>query len=166
MCTGIVLALVLVGCQRAGEPAKGAGGGGGKGKGAPPSPVVVAEVKQQQIPLAIRAIGNVEPFSIVEVRSQVSGPISKVLFEEGQDVRQGQVLFEIDPRPFQQTIDEMEAEVAARKAALAQAEAALERDQANAKNSRSQADRANQLATAGIIAREQNEQFQTTSLSC
>ena len=105
MCTGIVLALVLVGCQRAGEPAKGAGGGGGKGKGAPPSPVVVAEVKQQQIPLAIRAIGNVEAFSVVEVRSQVSGPISKVLFEEGQDVRQGQVLFEIDPRPFQQTIE-------------------------------------------------------------
>jgi membrane fusion protein, multidrug efflux system len=163
VCAGIVLALVLVGCQRAGEPAKGAGGG--KGKGAPPSPVIVAEVKQQQVPLAIRAIGNVEAFSVVEVRSQVSGPISKVLFEEGQDVRQGQVLFEIDPRPFQQTINEMEAEVAARRATLAQAEAALERDQANAKNARSQAERYNQLATAGIIAKEQNEQFQTTALA-
>jgi multidrug efflux system membrane fusion protein len=125
----------------------------------------VGEVKQQQVPLAIRAIGNVEAFSVVEVRSQVSGPIAKVLFQEGQEVRQGQVLFEIDPRPFQQAINEMEAEVAARKAALAQAEAALERDQANAKNALSQAERYNQLATAGIIAKEQNEQFQTTALA-
>lgn len=162
MCAGVVLALVLVGCQ-SGEPEKGAGKG--KGKGAPPSPVVVAEVKQQPVPLAVRAIGNIEAFSTVEVRSQVSGPISKVLFQEGQDVKQGQVLFEIDPRPFQQAINEMEAEVAARRAALAQAEAALERDQANAKNARSQAERYNQLATAGIIAREQNEQFQTTALA-
>lgn len=162
MCAGIVFALVLVGCQRD-EPAKGAGAG--KGKGAPPSPVVVAEVKQQQVPLAVRAIGNIEAFSTVDVRSQVSGPISRVLFEEGQEVKQGQVLFEIDRRPFQQAINEMEAEVAARRATLAQAEAALERDQANAKNARSQAERYNQLATAGIIAREQNEQFQTTALA-
>jgi multidrug efflux system membrane fusion protein len=99
------------------------------------------------------------------VRSQVSGPIAKVLFEEGQEVREGQVLFELDPRPFQQSVREMEAEVAARKAALAQAEAALERDLANAKNAKSQADRYNQLATAGIIAKEQNEQFQTSALA-
>jgi multidrug efflux system membrane fusion protein len=122
-------------------------------------------VKQQQVPLALRAIGNIEAFSTVEVRSQVSGPIAKVLFEEGQEVREGQVLFEIDPRPFQQSINEMEAEVAARKAALAQAEAALERDQANAKNARSQAERYDQLAIAGIIAKEQNEQFQTAALA-
>jgi multidrug efflux system membrane fusion protein len=117
------------------------------------------------VPLAIRAIGNVEAFSVVEVRSQVSGPIAQVLFQEGQEVRQGQPLFQIDPRPFQQSINAMEAEVAARRAALAQTEAALERDQANAKNARSQAERYNQLATAGIIAKEQNEQFQTTALA-
>jgi multidrug efflux system membrane fusion protein len=115
--------------------------------------------------MVVRAIGNIEAFSTVEVRSQVSGPIAKVLFEEGQEVREGQVLFEIDPRPFQQSVNEMEAEVAARKAALAQAEAALERDQANAKNARSQADRYNKLAVAGIIAKEQNEQFQTSALA-
>jgi multidrug efflux system membrane fusion protein len=127
--------------------------------------VVVAEVKQVPVPIAVRAIGNIEPFSVVEVRSQVSGPIARVLFEEGQEVREGQVLFELDPRPFQQVMREMEAEVAARKAALTQAEAAAERDIANAKNARSQADRYNQLTTAGIIAKEQNEQFQTTALA-
>ncbi len=55
-------------------------------KGAAETPVVVASVMQQPIPLESRAIGNVEAFSAVEVKSQVSGPIANVTFEEGQDV--------------------------------------------------------------------------------
>jgi membrane fusion protein, multidrug efflux system len=164
VCAGIVLAFVLIGCSNEqGAPQKGAKGG--KGGPAAPSPVVVAQVEKRQVPLEVRAIGNVEAFSAVEVRSQVSGPIVRVLFQEGQDVRQGQPLFEIDPRPFQQAIREAEAEVAARKAAMMQAEANLERDLANAKNARSQADRYQQLTTAGIIAREQNEQMQTSAVA-
>jgi membrane fusion protein, multidrug efflux system len=134
-----------------------------KGPGA--TPVAVAKVETKPVPLEIRAIGNVEAFSTVEVKSQISGPIAKMLFEEGQDVRQGQLLFEIDPRPLQQTVREMEAEVANRKAALAQAEANLERDQANAKNAKSQAGRYAELTARGIIARDQNEQFQTQALA-
>lgn len=126
---------------------------------------MVASVTQQPVPLELRAIGNVEAFSAVEVKSQVTGQIARVTFEEGQEVRQGQILFEIDPRPFQQTVREMEAEVANRKAALAQAEANLERDQAQARNARSQADRYAALTSKGIIAREQNEQFQTAALA-
>jgi multidrug efflux system membrane fusion protein len=159
-----MLAVVLIGCSKQGsEPAKGAKGG--KGGPAMASPVVVANVEQRQVPLEVRAIGNVEAFSAVEVRSQVAGPIVRVLFQEGQDVRKGQPLFEIDPRPFQQAIREAEAEVAARKAALMQAEANLERDLANAKNARSQADRYQELTAAGIIAREQNDQMQTTAVA-
>ena len=134
-------------------------------KGPAATPVVAASVTQQPIPLELRAIGNVEAFSAVEVKSQVSGPIANVTFQEGQEVRQGQILFEIDPRSFQQAVHEMEAEVANRKAALAQAEANYERDQAQARNARSQANRYSALDDEGIIAREQNEQSQTTALA-
>jgi membrane fusion protein, multidrug efflux system len=99
------------------------------------------------------------------VKSQISGPIARMLFEEGQDVRQGQILFEIDPRPLQQTVQEMEAEVANRRAALAQAEANYERDQAQAKTATSQAGRYAELTAKGIISRDQNEQFQTQALA-
>lgn len=134
-------------------------------KGPAAIPVVVARVETRPVPLEIRAIGNVEAFSTVEVKSQVTGPIARMLFQEGDDVRKGQILFEIDPRQFQQAVREMEAELANRKAALAQAEANLERDQAQAKNARSQAGRSNALTESGIIAREANEQFQTMALA-
>jgi multidrug efflux system membrane fusion protein len=134
-------------------------------KGPAVTPVVVEQVQRKPVPLELRAIGNVEAFSTVEVKSQISGPIARMLFEEGQDVRQGQVLFEIDPRPLQQTVREMEAEVANRRAALAQAEANYERDQAQAKTSATQAKRYAELTDQGIISRDQNEQFQTQALA-
>jgi multidrug efflux system membrane fusion protein len=134
-------------------------------KGPAVTPVVVAQVSQRPVPLEVRAIGNIEAFSTVEVKSQISGPIARMLFEEGQDVRQGQILFEIDPRPLQQTVQEMEAEVANRRAALAQAEANYERDQAQAKTATSQAGRYAELTAKGIISRDQNEQFQTQALA-
>ena len=154
-CTGLVLA----GCG-SDEKTQAA-----SRKGPAVTAVVVAQVDQKPVPLEVRAIGNVEAFSTVEVKSQISGPIARMLFEEGQEVRQGQVLFEIDPRPLQQTVLEMEAELANRRAALAQAEANHERDQAQAKNATSQASRYAELTTKGIIARDQNEQFQTMALA-
>jgi len=151
---------LLAGCAKDEEKQAGA-----SRKGPAEIPVAAARAEQKPIPLELRAIGNVEAFSAVEVKSQVAGPIARVAFEEGQDVRKGQVLFEIDPRPFQQAVHETEAEVANRKAALAQAEANYERDQAQARNARSQADRYAALAAKGIIAREQNEQYQTQALA-
>jgi multidrug efflux system membrane fusion protein len=158
---GLGLVCVLAGCGGKNSEKQEAG----NRKGPAETPVVVASVTQQPVPLELRAIGNVEAFSAVEVKSQVSCQIARVTFEERQEVRQGQILFEIDPRPFQQAVREMEAEVANRKAALAQAEANLERDQAQARNARSQADRYAALTSKGIIAREQNEQFQTAALA-
>lgn len=151
---------VLAGCGKSGEEQA-----AGARKGPAVTPVVAAKAERRPIPLEIRAIGNVEAFSAVEVKSQVGGPIARVAFEEGQDVRKGQVLFEIDPRPFQQAVREMQAEVANRRAALAQVEANYERDQAQARNARSQANRYASLTAKGIIAREQNEQYQTTALA-
>jgi membrane fusion protein, multidrug efflux system len=155
----IPLIFVLNACSTT-DPAKIA-----ERKSPPPTQVIVAKAEKREVPLEIRAIGNIEAFSAVDVKSQVAGPIARVAFEEGDDVRKGQVLFEIDPRPFQQAVQQAEAELATRKAALAQAEANYQRDIAQAKNARSQANRYAELTTQGIIAREQNEQLQTTAVA-
>ena len=156
---GVTGLLIFTGCAKD-DPKKAA-----ERKGTPPTQVVVATVGKKQVPIEIRAIGNIEAFSAVDVKSQVAGPIAEVAFEEGKDVRKGQVLFQIDPRPFEQAVRQAEAELANRKAALAQAEANFERDTAQAKNAQSQADRYAALTAKGIIAREQNEQLQTSAVA-
>ena len=86
-----LLVAVAAGCskQQAAAPA------------ARPVPVVVAQAKTQDVPVQVRAIGTVEAFSSVSIKSQVNGPVEKVHFVEGQDVGKGDLLFTIDPRPFQ-----------------------------------------------------------------
>lgn len=133
-----------------------------KSGSAPPAPqVVVAKARVQSVPLELRAIGNVEAYSRVEVKAQVAGEIRRVYFNEGDDVRQGQPLFEIDPREYQQAVAEAEAAIASAQAALGQAEANHQRDLANAENARSEAARYGSLAAKGIISAQQNEAQQT-----
>lgn len=146
-------------------------GGGGEDSKAPAAsrrpapPVVVAEVKRQPVPLEVRAFGNVEPYSSIEIKSRVSGPLVRVHFEEGQDVRKGQVLFEIAPRAFLQAERQAEAELASKRAALSQAQANYERDLARARKARAQAQRYADLATKGIITHEENDQHQTRAVA-
>ncbi len=113
------------------------------------------------VPLEIRAIGNVEANSTVEVKSQVAGQLQKVFFTEGDEVRQGQVLFQIDPRQLEQAVSQAEASLENANATVGQAQANYERDLAQAKNARSQADRYAQLAGQGIVSREANENYRT-----
>jgi multidrug efflux system membrane fusion protein len=131
-----------------GTGAQAAGVGRGRG-GAQAVPVNVAPVVKKAIPLAIRVIGSVEPSSSVAIRAQVTGELTKVNFNEGDDVREGQVLFTLDQRPLE--------------AALKQMEANLERDSAQATNAQAQADRAQELANRGIATREQVETASTTA---
>ncbi|HEX5410578.1 MAG TPA: efflux RND transporter periplasmic adaptor subunit [Terriglobia bacterium] len=108
-------------------------------------PVVVAKVRQQDMPVQVTAIGNVQAYSTVTVKSLVDGQIQKAYFTEGQDVRKGDLLFSIDPRPFQ--------------AALHQAEANLARDQAQAEYAKTEAKRYTELEKQGIVSQTQFEQF-------
>ena len=97
---------------------------------APPSaavPVTVARAERRAVPFELAANGTVEPLQTVAVLPQVSGPIIRIAFSEGQEVEKAQILFQIDPRPFQ--------------AALAQAQAALDRDRAQAANAEQDAKR-------------------------
>jgi multidrug efflux system membrane fusion protein len=120
-----------------------AGGGGGRRGGGGPVPVVTAKVEKRSVPVTIPAVGTAEPLSTVQVRAQVTGQLSAILFAEGQEVRKGQLLFTIDPRPFE--------------AALRQAEAVLARDSATARNAEQQLARFEDLFKRGLIPRDQYE---------
>ena len=111
----------------------------------PPAPVTTATVVRQDVPLQIRAIGAVEAYSNVSVKTQVTGELTGVFFKEGQDVKKGQLLFTLDKRPFQ--------------AALNQAQAAVARDRAQAANAQAQARRYAGLFAAGVVSKEENDQI-------
>jgi membrane fusion protein, multidrug efflux system len=103
-----LLGSVLLGCSRK------AGGGASR------VPVTVARVEQRPVPYEILATGVAEPVQTVSVQSQVTGVLARVTFHEGDDVAAGQVLFVIDPRPFQATLEQAQA-MLARDQAQAQA---------------------------------------------
>ena len=132
--------IFLSGCGTKGA-APMAGGSGGR----PPAPVVVAGVERRDIPVQIQAIGNVEAYQTVQIRSQVNGQIQKIFFKEGEDVREGQPLFQLDKRPFQADLEK----------AIGQ----MKHDQAQAENSKMQADRYSGLEKQGIVSHEQAEQL-------
>ena len=67
----------------------------------PPIPVTVAQVKTADFPVYLNGLGTVEPFRTVTVRSRVDGEITKVAFKQGQMIKEGDLLVQIDPRPYQ-----------------------------------------------------------------
>ncbi len=127
---------------------------GGCEKKAPPPkkqavPVMAATVVQKTVPVQIKAIGNVEAYSTVGVKSQIGGELSRVHFREGQDVKKGDLLFTIDPRPYE--------------AALKQAEANLAKDTAQLDNAREEVRRYAELVKKGYVAQEQYDQIRTNN---
>ena len=134
LCAGLgVLGAGQAGCDRASDGAEAS---------TPPRDstvaVTTAPVIGREMPVTVRAVGNVEPSSTVEVRSQVTGTLQHVGFAEGQDVTAGQLLFTIDPRTFE--------------ASLKQAQATNARDTAQAKNLEAQRQRLESLLGRGIVS--------------
>jgi multidrug efflux system membrane fusion protein len=113
----------------------------------PPVPVVVASVERATVPFELQATGTVEPLQTAAVRSQVTGILTGVNFREGQDIGTGQVLFQIDPRPFQ--------------AALQQAQANLARDEAQLANAQQEEARYQELLASGSVSPQLYEQIRT-----
>ena len=99
----------------------------------PAVPVTVAAVTRQDVPLLLEGIGTVQPVNIVTIRSRVDGELQKVFFTEGQEVKAGDPLAQIDPRPFQAALDEATAKKAQDEAQLANAQRDLERYEALAR---------------------------------
>ena len=120
-------------------------------KGPPAVPVEVAPVVQIAAPVELSANGVVEPMQTASVEAQVGGILQSVAFREGDAVSRGQVLFRIDPRPFQ--------------TALRQAQAGLARDEALAANARRDADRYRALVEKEYVTRAQADQAEATAAS-
>lgn len=92
------------------------------GRKAPPAvPVTVAPVVAKTVPVRLTAIGNVEPFTTVAVKARVDGQILSVHFNEGDEVRLGALLFEIDPRPFAAALQQVQANLLRDRALLGRA---------------------------------------------
>lgn len=122
-----------------------------KPKAKPPVPVTAALVTQKDVPIQIKAIGNIEAFTSVAIKSQVNGQIARVHFQEGSDVRKGALLISLDPEPFLAT--------------LSQYEAALAKDLSQEKFAREQAGRYAGLLKEGIVTHDQYELLRTNAES-
>ena len=118
-------------------------------KGPPAVPVTVAAALQETMPIRVAAIGNVEAFQTVALKARVDGQIVAVNFKEGQAVKKGEVLFRIDPRPYEAT--------------LRQAEANALRDRAARDQARSQARRYQELLDKNFISKEAYAQIRTNA---
>ncbi len=133
---GLLLAWHVSGCA-----------GDREGRRQPPVSVTVGRVQVLAQPLSLKAVGAVEPLEGVSVRAQVGGVITEVRFSEGQEVRAGQVLFQIDPRPF--------------KAELDAAEARLARDSSQLANAEVQARRYDDLVSKDYVTQEEHDAVRT-----
>jgi multidrug efflux system membrane fusion protein len=132
-----IVALAVAACHKAPPPAT------------PAVPVSVALVRRMDMPHLIPTTGTVEPIETAQVQPQITGQLLHVRFKEGDNVTAGQVLFEIDPRPFQ--------------AALQQAEAASARDQASWDNARHDVQRYETLASKEYVTQQQLDQARATA---
>jgi multidrug efflux system membrane fusion protein len=112
-----------------------------KPKSKAPVPVKIAQALKKDVPVQVKAIGNIEAYSTVDIKSQVSGQIARIHFPEGGDVEKVALLVSIDPEPFQSTVNQLEANLA--------------KDQALAKFAREQANRYEGLLKDGIVTRDQ-----------
>ena len=111
--------LAVAGCAK--KPAAGAGGPGGAAMG--PMPVSVVTVGRTDVPLNGDWVGTMDGFVNAQIQPQVSGYLVRQLYKEGSQVAKGQVLFQIDPRPFQAAVDQAQGQVAQAQGAVGQAQA-------------------------------------------
>ncbi|HET9166041.1 MAG TPA: MdtA/MuxA family multidrug efflux RND transporter periplasmic adaptor subunit [Candidatus Angelobacter sp.] len=137
-------ALILSGCGHtsADSKQKGGGGKGGRGGGAQMTiPVAVAKAEVRDLPILLNGLGSVEAYQTVAVKSRLDGQLLKVNVKEGQEVKQGELLAEIDPRPYE--------------VQLSQTQATLFKDQAALKDARLNLERFQQLYKDGVISKQQ-----------
>jgi len=111
-------------------------------------PVAIAQVTTADVPVTLNALGTVTPLATVSVRPQVTGPITRIAFTEGQVVRAGDLLAQIDARPYQATLDQVQAQ--------------LKRDQAQLANARLDLERYRKLLAQGSVAEQQVATQQAT----
>ena len=149
-CVVGLLTLAAAACSAGGAAPPAATTGAGRGGTATPAvPVSTAVIEQKAVPLSLNVLGTGEAAHSVAVRAQITGALMSVGFKEGDDVKEGQVLFELDRRPLE--------------AAVQQAQANLDRDTAQEANARASAARYQDLLGRGIATKEQTDQARTAA---
>jgi multidrug efflux system membrane fusion protein len=174
--SGVLLLVAAVGLwacsnEKSGQAqAKGAAGREGV-------PVTIDTAVSKPVPVQIRAIGTVQAYASVTLKSQLDGEVARIHFSEGQEVKKGDLLFTLDQRPLEATLRQIEANlardtaqleqteavVAQTMAAEKQAEANLARDRAQLENALSQARRYKGLIDEGAISKELYDQVRTNA---
>jgi multidrug efflux system membrane fusion protein len=147
----LISLLSLTGCADSNGAAQTSAGSGALARRADNSavPVVISKAERSSFPVELRAIGTGQAFKTVSVESQVAGIVKEVHYRQGKLIHQGDLLITLDESPF--------------RASLAQAEAALARDKAQAQLSQAELRRYSELDKQGIISKEQYEQSVATS---
>ena len=149
-----VCLLALAACKQ--QQAKPAGG-------PPVVPVTVAKATQESVPTELRIVGSVEASAIVQVKSQIGGELVKVGFTEGQNVAKGDMLFEIDHRPYQDALLQAQANVSRDRAQIAQYEATLARDSAQARFNQTDLERNLELQKEHLVSKQQADQSKASA---
>jgi membrane fusion protein, multidrug efflux system len=144
-----IMALTLSGCRSKAQ----------QGFGRPPAPVQVTAAITQDVPTYLDAIGKTVAREVVSIQPQVSGRIVQIHFVDGANVKKGQLLFTIDPKPFEASVKEAQAKLSQSVALKKQAEANLAREIAQANWGRVQVDRYGRLVEQGVVPKEQYEQL-------
>src|SRR5438874_10936475 len=122
------------------------------------APVLVSKVALKSVPIEIQAVGNVEAYSTVTAKAQVGGELTLVDFQEGAEVKKGDRLFVIDPRPYESQVAQAEATLAKDKAQLQALEANLARDTAQQDYAQTQSQRYAELTRRGVVPKESSDQ--------
>jgi membrane fusion protein, multidrug efflux system len=159
-----VFGLLLANCSNTGVSASADKGGKGGKKGVGSDvPVTIVTVGRKTVPVEEQVIGNVEAYSTISVKAQVGGQLTEMHFKEGDFVKKNDLLFVIDPRPYQAALDGAVATVAKDQAILGQVKATLARDEANLRYQKATAQRYAALYQGGIISKDQTEQLTATA---
>jgi membrane fusion protein, multidrug efflux system len=126
-------------------------------------PIVAVKARRGAMPVYMNGLGTVTALNTVTVHSRVDGELVNVAYQEGQYVKAGDLLAEIDPRPFQVQLEQAQGQLARDQAQLGQAQSKLDGDTAQMKFATTEAGRYQKLVEEGIAARDQGEQFRSTA---
>src|ERR1051326_1116503 len=146
---GIATAMISISCGSKAQPSF----------ERPPARVEVIEATSQDVPTYLDAIGKTVAREVVSIQPQVSGRITGIHFTDGANVQKGQLLFTIDPSPFDANLKQAQANLSRSTALKKQAEANLAREEAQAKWGLVQVNRYAKLVEQGVVAREQYEEL-------
>ncbi len=131
--------------------------------GAEKAPVRIAAAERRAVPVALHTIGTVEAYSTIAVRAQAGGELRTVHFKEGDVIEKGQLLFSIDPRPYEAALKQAEANLAKAQAQAGQAKAALAKNQTQADNAQTELKRNETLLPQKMVSQEEYDRAKTTA---